>query len=199
MKRLALFIAIFLIPLISWAQFDLDSVGFKSFRVDIYYGTDTERGFIANRHDSLNADVLFYIEDKIIIADGLKDQLKVFFMKADPEYNSDLILGYGGYGLGCIDHGFFNCFVNIIYVPKTDTYGIRVDYSNMRFLFQCKLTDERPWDNKPIDLVADAQSWPNDPDYTNEEVISFFKNLMSGSEFSKALASGLLLDAVNEF
>jgi len=199
MKRLALFIVIFLIPLISRAQFSVDSVGFKSFRVDVYYGVDTEEGFFTNRHDSANADILFYIEDGIIIAEGLKDQLKCFFMKSAPKYTSDLISGYGGYGLGCIDHGFFNCSVNIIYVPKTNTYGIRIDYSNMRFLFQCKKTNERPWDNKPKDLVADAQSWPNDPDYTNEEVISFFKKMMNGDEFSRAIASGLILNAVNEF
>lgn len=199
MKRLALFTGLLLITLISRAQFSIDGEAFRASRVDVYYGVDTEEGFFTNRHDVFNTDALFFFKDGLLVSQGLKNQLKCFYVKDDPKYTPELIRSYGGYGLECLDHGFFKCYVNIIYVEKSDVYAVRIDYSNMRFFFECKITSDRPWDNDPIDLVADAQSWPNDPDYTDEEVIAFFKKHFSGNEFAKAIAQGLILDALTEF
>lgn len=75
-----------------------------------------------------------------------------------------------------------------------------MDYSNLRIFLYANPTNERPWDDQTdLMLVKDAQSWPNDPDYTDEEVIEYFKKLMNGDEVSKAIAKALIFDAVNEF
>jgi hypothetical protein len=176
MKRLAILFQLLILPLYLEAQFSIDSAGFRAYRVDVYYGINSENVFISDRRDSFNTDALFCIKNKVISAEGLRDQLKCFYIKEIPKYTPNFLAGYGGYGLDCLDHGLFKCFVNILYVPKTDTYVIRIDYSNMRFLFECKITDERPIDNI-IDYTLDNQRYRNDPDYTDQEIRDFFTKL----------------------
>jgi hypothetical protein len=200
MKRLIILWTLLLLPLFAGAQFSIDSVGFQVYRADIYQGQDTEEGFFANKRNSYNVDVLVYIEDGKMTNKNMRGQLKSMRFQKEPKYFSNLAEGVPGYEIESKDFGGFNCVISIFYLQESNSYRIRMDYSNLRIFLYANPTNERPWDDQTdLMLVKDAQSWPDNPDYTDEEVIAYFKKLMNGDEVSKAIAKALIFDAVNEF
>jgi hypothetical protein len=180
-------------------QFSIDSVAFKAFRVDVYDGIDTEEGFFPTRWRAFNTNALFYINGDRIITTELKGQLKAFHILENLGYTENLLATYSGYPLGCVDFGYYQLHINIFYVPETDTYGIRIDYSNMRFLFQCKISDERPWDDDIIDYTADNLKYKNDPNYTDEEVIAFFNQFGNGKAIADMIVSKSIVEITTGF
>jgi len=182
MKRLIILWTLLLLPIIAGAQFSVNSVGFKAYRVDVYQGEDTEEGFYATKRESYNVNVLFYIEDSKVSTMNMRGQFKSFRFENALKYYSNLAENVPGYETNCKDLGGFRCTFTIFCLKKANSYRIRIDYSNLRMYFYCNLTNERPWDGEQ-DLVKEAQSWRDDPDYTDEEIINFFQT--TGKDFLK--------------
>ena len=80
----------------------------------------------------------------------------------------------------CIDPNGLKCSIVIKYEPEADIYLLSVVYSNVTFIYECKETDERPWDDNPkgaYGLIQEQKKYPNDPDYTDAQIDSFFKSI----------------------
>lgn len=157
-KILFLFLLIFITSSIE-AQVSLDSVAYKAFRVSTYMD-GVRRDF--------NSDVLFYIDYPILISSA-EGQTKKLQMKSNPR-TLEMELKLSNVQVECYDNGGYRCTLTIIYQEKTDTYGIIIEYSNVMFFYQCKLSDERPWDNDPIEY--EPLETPGNPIYTKEEIKS---------------------------
>lgn len=207
MKRLALIWTLFLIPIFLGAQFSIDTIGLKAYRLDIYTGYMGEEQFIAEGHQIKNSDLLFYIEGSKVVTDMWKkgsdniSQFKAFYFKDTPDYFSNYACGYPGYGVDAWDKGFFNCEFIVIYDSSSDSYQVNINYSNMIFSYECKLTEERPWDNEPINYVKEGQNYINDPQYTDEEVEEFFDSISDGKgkAIMKGIVSKFITDSKEEF
>ena len=200
MRRLPVLFATILITCISSAQFQMDSIGFLVYRADIFHGEDTEDRFIEKeyRRERLSVDALFYIESGIVTTAGMKDQLSRFRFLADPVYQVELDNKVSGYYALAIDHGFYPCIFNV-FQWDDGSYRIRIDYSNLRVYLYARITDERPADRGIHDLVREAQSWRNNPDYTEEEIIEFYQKHINGDDISRTIVRKLIYDAIIGF
>lgn len=197
MKRLAILCLLLLIPLMLGAQIDIDSVGYKAFRISVHY-----QGRIVNA----NSEVLFYMENGKMIASVDNQYKAVRFMKKPQErdmgfHNDNLVAE-------CIDNGGFECSFFIVFSPANETisgvdvYTIAVGYSNILFIYECHKTNERPWyyenPNNPLsleNLVNQNNVYRTDPDYTDEEIEVFFDQFGNG----KLIKSAIIQDFMIEF
>jgi len=192
MKRLAIIFAILITPFILRAQFPIDSVAFKAYQLDIFYGYEDSDGIwhTSNKETEIGEAIL-YIANGQVQTTRLKDQLSSFQFYPDLEYFNDYILSNKniepGYGVTALDNSFSTCQFNIIYQPDQERYLIRIDYSNMRFMFFCEVTDERPsdsdWQTHPLtpkNLIEEGNKYETNPDYTEEELIEFFNHFGNG-------------------
>jgi len=184
MKRIALLWKLLLIPIFCGAQISLDSTAYKAFRVTVY--TD-------GQVKDANSDILFYINDGKVIS-SVCNQTKAFFFRENP-YFKDIGTDQLNLIVRCYDDGGYKCTFVIVYDEITDIYVIVINYSNIMFFYQCKLSDERHEDNEPIDWVKEGQKYKTDPNYTDEEVDAFFLKLGINPEVArKALINDLLME-----
>jgi hypothetical protein len=200
MRRFCVLVALLSVTYVTSGQFPIDSVGFHIYRADIFHGEDSEDGFIENpaKRERLKVDALFYIESGIVTTAGMKDRLSRFRFLSDPVYLTELDGRIPGYYALTIDHGFYPCIFNVFQWDDR-SYRIRIDYSNLRVYLYARITDERPEDRGIPDLVREAQSWRNNPDYTNQEIIEFYNKHIKGDEFSRIIIKGLIYETLTEF
>lgn len=192
MKRLAIIWKLLLVPAFTFAQaFTLDNIAIKCDRVDVYYMEGKE----CVETQTYGTKALFYFDEGVITTTTLYDQLKSFYFMEHPI--SGKLGNYDGYGFYAKDNGGFRCTFNVIYVPETDTYGIRIDYNNVRFFFEGDKTSERLWDNEPtyVDEMIDEQNeYPLYPEYTDEEVDTFLNQFGNGKLIKAAIIKQFILD-----
>jgi len=194
MKRLAIFLVLFLAPLMLAAQIDIDSVGYKAFRVSVHY-----RGQTINA----NSDALFYIQDgKMITTQDGQFQAIRFLEK--PSY-MDIGTYNDNLAAQCVDNGGYSCGFYIVFTPASkttsgvkDVYIIAIAYSNILFMYECYKTDERPWKEDPLDikvLVNQNNVYRNDPAYSDEEIETFFDQFGNGKLIKNAIVQNFMFEA----
>lgn len=195
MKRLAIFFVLFLAPLMVKAQIDIDSVGYKAFRVSVHYD---------GRTVNANSDVLFYLQDGKMIASVDNQYKAVRFMEKPQEkdmgfHNDNLVAE-------CIDNGGYECSFFIVFSPASETtsgvdvYTIAIGYSNVLFIYECRKTDERPWymDKKSprsLDVLMNQNNqYRNDPRYSDEELEEFFDQFGNGKLIKKTIVQDFYME-----
>lgn len=189
MKRLAVIFGILITSLTIKAQI-LDSTSFKAYQLDILYGYEDVNGdWHTTAKETELGEAILYVENGKVYTTRLKDQLSSFQFYPDMEYSDDLYTGNDkeepGYVVSAIDNSFSKCVFNVIELPYEDKFIIRIDYSNMRFGFFCRLTDETPFDEErnaltPTNLLKEGAKYETNPDYTDEELIEFFDRISNG-------------------
>lgn len=181
MKRLLIIAAILLLAYAVFGQFQIDDMAFKSYKEVTYDAIEyADNSFVLDNKVIVEGHTsLFYINDGRMIT-SLKDQKSEyqFYNTADiyPEYADNLYNGMPGWDFPSIDNGFFNSHVTVYY-EGNNKYQIWLQYSNQYFIYYCIGSDERPWDNDPIDYVAEGQKYRTNPEYTEEELESFANKL----------------------
>ncbi len=180
MKRLALFLVFFLAPLMLAAQIDLNSVGYKAFRLTINY---------LGRTINVASDALFYMENGRMLANIDYQYRAIKFLEKPAfidigTYNDNLFAR-------CIDNEGYTCSFYIVFTPAfenkiggKDVYTIAITYSNILFIYECYKTDERPWQEDPLDitnLVNQNNIYRTNPNYSDEEIEKFIKRLFSSN------------------
>jgi len=186
MKRIALIWKLLLIPIFCGAQISLDSTAYKAFRVTVYANEQVK---------SANSEILFYIDNSKITSSA-KDQTKFFYFREVP-HTEDIGTDQPNIMAKCYDDGGYRCTIVIVYEEDTDTYAIIINYNNVMFFYQCKISEERPWDNEPIDWVKESQKYKyrENPIYTDEEVDAFFLELGVDPKVAReALINDLLME-----
>jgi hypothetical protein len=146
--------------------------------VDVYQGVIDPASPKVESYEKM--DILIYIEDGKISLTNIRGQFGSYRFDKSPLFSKSLYgMGIPGYKIDTRDLGGFECLTSIYYIKESDSYRIVFGYNNLTLYFYCNLTDERPWDNE-YDLVKDAQSWPDDPDYTNQEVLESIRRMIEG-------------------
>lgn len=165
MKKYLIIVKLIIISLSIFSQeILLDSTGYKAFRLSIY---------VREKKLDYNSDVLFFIDNNKLSASVDKQFKKLYFI-SEPE--TDVITGHEVKIIQCLDNGGFYCFLTIGLDETSDTYFIVITYSDITFFYQCKITDERPWDSDPKDHIFEQQKYKKDPEYTEKEVDDFLRN-----------------------
>jgi len=146
MKTLFLILLFFISYSIN-SQILLNDCAYKAKTVTVFNGSENEYGEFVQigDEDSYKVDVLFFISDKKIVASGLKEQLREFTLQ-DEFTQIKSYLPNIGYACNALDK---DGIVTRISIMKEDIYGIyviRIDYRNIRIIFLCNESDERPWD-----------------------------------------------------
>jgi len=195
MKRLAIFFVLFLTPLMVKAQIDIDSVGYKAFRVSIHYN---------GRTINANSDALFYIQKGIMLSSVDNQYKGVRFLERphqrDMGFTNDNLVAE------CVDDGGYACSFFIVFTPASETksgvdvYTIAIGYSNILFIYECYKTDERPWyyQDHPLDikkLVNQNNVYQTDPNYTDEEIEAFFDQFGNGKLIKAAIVQNFMFEA----
>lgn len=194
MKRLAIFFALFLTPLMLVAQIDIDSVGYKAFRVSVHY---------AGKTINANSDVLFYLQDGRMIASTDNQYSGVKFLERP--YERDMGFSNSNLVAECVDNGGYACSFFIVFSPASSTtsgnevYTIAIGYSNILFIYECHKTDERLWHDQdhPLDikkLVNQNKVYQTDPDYSDEEIEKFFDQFGNGKLIRAAIVQDFMID-----
>ena len=193
MKRLAIFLVLFLAPLMVKAQIDIDSVGYKAFRVSVHY---------AGRTINANSDALFYIQKGMMVASTDNQYKGIRFLERPYERN----MGFSNHNLvaECVDNGGYACSFFIVFSPASETtsgldvYTIAIGYSNILFIYECHKTNERPWKTDPLDikvLVNQNNVYRNDPNYSDEEIETFFDQFGNGKLIKNAIVQDFMFEA----
>jgi hypothetical protein len=193
MKRLAIFFVLFLTTLMVKAQIDIDSVGYKAFRVSVHFRGQTI---------TANSDALFYIQKGIMLASTDNQYKGVRFLETPRERD----MGFSNDNLvaECVDNGGYACSFFIVFSPASETtsgvdvYTIAIGYSNILFIYECHKTSERPWKEDPLDiktLVSQNNVYQTDPDYTDEEIEAFFDQFGNGKLIKNAIVQNFMFEA----
>ena len=200
MKQLAIILGFLLLPIFAFGQIQLDDVAYKAYQVDVFHGQELEDGsfYSTLKQTCTTTNALFYFNDGIIFTTELKGQIRAFQFTDEPQYANPLVKGqtYPGYLIQGYDYGHFKCHISIQYKAETDMYILVYEYDNMRFAFFCKKSDERPWDNDPIDYVEEGKKYRTNPDYTEEEMIEFFNNFGNGEIILKSIVNNFYIETM---
>jgi len=197
MKRLALISAFFLIPIFSMAQIDIDSTSLQAIAVTVYAdGSDGEvyksKTFPANH-------LFFFTQEKMTYEKEWKER-DIRFTERPKENWLDIgkHLPHLAF-LNARDHEGSKCSVFMIQDLEDDCYYVTVVYSDINFTFTCLPTDRKPWDNDPYtvdQMIRDQEKFPENPEYTDEEVDAFFKEFEEKTGISSKVARTFIM---NEF
>ena len=193
MKRLAIIWKLLLIPLFAGAQFPLDDLCLKIDRVVEYQGrTEHDGSFTVYERASYIGESLMYINDGEINNLNGEDRLKRFRFIEIPEYANPLVVNHEwpGYYVEVKDAGALECVISI-YEKSPGNYMVVAEYPNWRFAWHGTETTERPWDNKPIDYVAEGMKYRTNPDYTAEELERFADKM--SDFFGQTITSAMMI------
>jgi hypothetical protein len=182
MIRLVLIFSFLVLSFLMKAQILMDSVAYKAFLLTAYIDGEQMTG---------NTDVLFYIDNGRVQA-SVENQIKRLTFLTEPQFE-DIGTDQPNLMSQCIDNGRYKCSFFVVYEEKTDTYGLIVNYSNGMLFFQCKLSDERPWDNDPTYYIDD-NLYRTDPQYTDEEVETFFDQFGNGKLIKEAIVKDFYME-----
>ena len=194
MKRLAVIFGFLFLSLTAFCQFNIDNIAFKIHQIDIFEGRENADGyFVSNEKTVFTGESFMYFQGETVYNFSGKDHLRGFVFEEDPEYANPLVKGttYPGYLIPCIDAGYSKCHLSVMYKESTDLYIIVAEYSNTRIAFFGRVTEERPWENVPIDYVAEGMKYRTNPEYTAED-LERFADKLSGF-FGKTITKGMVV------
>ncbi len=194
MKRLAVIFGILFLSLTAFSQFQINARAFKAYEVKTFNGWEKSDGSFAVTSGFMDpCNELFYFKDAFLFTSLKENQRAYKFVKPYSEYcrfDSRLNGAEPGYLIACTDYEN-NASHVVVYHNGENDYTIVLEYSDTRRSYKCKLTNERPWDNDPIDYVAEGMKYRTNPEYTEEDLENFADKL-SGF-FGKTITKGMMV------
>jgi hypothetical protein len=169
------------------AQFP--TAGYKSDSLKIY---DKDGYSICTKFAREN---LFYVNPRGVTYKKEGDFKKGYFIFiAEPELEE--IGSWKGFSALSIDLEGEECYFYLLYSPAESTYDIIVKYPDRSYYFNCQETDERPWDDDPVDasdMIEEGKQYEENPQYTNERINEFFEYLEKETGIKAGIAKAFIM------
>lgn len=169
MKRILLIISLITISLTGISQVRLDSMGIKAYYGEISQGEKMIKG---------TSELVFYFAGNTLVSTiPANNQAHLI------HYNTKTIKELTVEGAKFVtvqgmDSGGFHCILSL--GQKKDIYIVMIQYNNLELYFECKKSDERPWNMDEIEMEQNEPTSPNSK--TNMTHLESFKYLIKLNE-----------------